>query len=54
MDVRGEVCLGPLIKVTEVLGHSRITTTAEVYGHVTLEVQREATDWVAETLFQGA
>ena len=38
--------------VIEVLGHTTIATTAEVYGHVALEVQREATERVAEALFQ--
>ena len=39
--------------VMEVLGHSRITTTADVYGHVSQEIQRDATERVAEALFQG-
>ncbi|MDP3061631.1 MAG: site-specific integrase [Chloroflexota bacterium] len=38
--------------VMEVLGHSTITLTANTYGHVALEVQRDATEQVAAALFQ--
>jgi integrase len=40
--------------VMEVLGHSRITTTADVYGHVSQEIQRDAIERVAEALFGSA
>jgi len=41
----------PLRVVTEVLGHSTITTTANSYGHVSLELTRDATDRGAELLY---
>ena len=41
----------PLRVVMEILGHSTITTTADTYGHVMPELQRDATDRVAAILF---
>ncbi len=41
----------PLRVVMEILGHSTIATTADVYGHVLPEIGREATDRVAAVLF---
>jgi integrase len=41
----------PLRVVMEVLGHSTITTTANVYGHVLPELQRDAMDRQAALLF---
>ncbi len=41
----------PLRVVMEILGHSTITTTADIYGHVELELQRDATDRTAAVLF---
>ncbi len=37
--------------VMEILGHSTITTTADTYGHVMQEAQRDATDRTAAVLF---
>ena len=34
----------PLVVVRDMLGHSQISTTADVYGHVLPETQRQATD----------
>ena len=41
----------PLRVVMEILGHSTITTTADIYGHVMQEAQRDATDRTAAVLF---
>ena len=41
----------PLRVVMEILGHSTIATTADIYGHVELELQRDATDRTAAVLF---
>ncbi|HEV8574410.1 MAG TPA: site-specific integrase, partial [Dehalococcoidia bacterium] len=41
----------PLRVVMEILGHSTISVTADTYGHVAIEVQREATDRTAALLF---
>lgn len=41
----------PLRVVMEVLGHSTITTTANVYGHVLPELQRDAMDRQGALLF---
>jgi integrase len=40
--------------VMEVLGHSTITTTANTYGHVMPELQKDATDRVAAVLFDAS
>ncbi len=42
----------PLVVVSERLGHSTITLTANTYGHVRPEVAREAADKVAGLLFE--
>jgi site-specific recombinase XerD len=34
----------PLIVVRDMLGHSQISTTADIYGHVLPESQRHAAD----------
>ena len=41
----------PLRVVMEILGHSTITTTANVYGHIAIDVQRDAMDRQGELLF---
>jgi integrase len=41
----------PLRIVMEILGHSTISVTADTYGHIALEVQRDATDRTAALLF---
>ena len=41
----------PLRVVMEILGHSTITTTADIYGHVELDLQRDATSRTAAVLF---
>jgi integrase len=41
----------PLRVVIEILGHSTISVTADTYGHVMLEAQREATERTAAVLF---
>jgi len=41
----------PLRVVMEILGHSTIVTTADIYGHVMPELQRDATDRTAAVLF---
>jgi integrase len=43
----------PLRVVQEVLGHSRISTTADIYSHVLPTLQREAADRMAELLDQA-
>jgi integrase len=35
----------------EILGHSTIATTADTYGHVMPELQRDATERTAAILF---
>ena len=35
----------------EILGHSQISTTMNIYTHVAPELQKEATDKVAEALW---
>ena len=40
----------PLKVVSEVLGHSGISITADVYGHVSPEVSRSAIDVLASAL----
>ena len=37
----------------EILGHAQISTTMNIYAHVAPELQREATDKVAEAVFGG-
>lgn len=41
----------PLRVVMEILGHSTITTTANTYGHIALDVQRDAMDRQGALLF---
>ncbi len=41
----------PLRVVMEILGHSTIATTADTYGHVMPELQRDATERTAAVLF---
>ncbi len=41
----------PLRVIMEILGHSTITTTADIYGHVELELQRDATERAATALY---
>jgi len=41
----------PLRVVMEVLGHSTINVTADVYGHLAPELSRDATARVGEVLF---
>ncbi len=41
----------PLRVVMEILGHSTIATTADTYGHVMPELQRDATERTAAILF---
>ena len=40
--------------VMEVLGHSEISTTANIYGHVMPELSMDATDRVGKLLWAGA
>jgi len=42
----------PLKVVSERLGHSSITITADTYQHVTEGMDRDAADRVAEVLFR--
>ena len=35
----------------EILGHSQISTTLDIYTHIAPELQKEATDKVAEALW---
>lgn len=37
----------PLKVVSDLLGHSSITLTADTYSHVTEQLQQEATEWFA-------
>lgn len=41
----------PLRTVMEVLGHSNISTTANIYGHLTVEATREATERISEAIW---
>ncbi len=41
----------PLRTVMEVLGHSEIGTTANIYGHLTAELTRDATDQVGKAVW---
>ena len=41
----------PLRVVMEILGHSTIATTADTYGHVSPDLQRDATERTAKILF---
>lgn len=41
----------PLRVVMEIMGHSTIATTADTYGHVSPDLQRDATDRTAKILF---
>ena len=41
----------PLRVIMEILGHSTIATTADIYGHVELELQRDATERAATALY---
>ena len=38
----------------EVLGHSQISTTMDIYAHVAPEVQRDAADRMAAALWTGS
>ena len=40
----------PLTEVSQILGHSGIAITADVYGHVAPEVSRAALDVLADAL----
>ena len=44
----------PLRVVMEVLGHSEIGTTANIYGHVMPELTRDATEKVEKLLWAGS
>lgn len=41
----------PLKHVSELLGHSTITITADIYGHLLDESNREAGEAIGRTLF---
>ena len=41
----------PLRTVMEVLGHSEIGTTANIYGHLTGELTRDATERVGRAIW---
>ena len=43
----------PLKNVSEILGHASVSTTGDVYGHVSPAGQREAIDKLGEVLFGG-
>ena len=41
----------PMKVVQDVLGHTQLSTTADIYTHVMPELQRDASEKVAEVLF---
>ena len=43
----------PLKVVSDLLGHSGISITADVYGHVSPDVSRSAVDLLGSTLAAG-
>jgi integrase len=40
----------PLKVVSEILGHSSIAITGDIYGHVSPDVARQAIDMLGDTL----
>ena len=41
----------PMRAVMDILGHSRMSTTADIYAHVLPEMRRDASEKVAAVLF---